>query len=204
MPPNVAAWLGTDPLPPVISPGPNNRPTFVTLGTIEARKNHMLLLNVWARLIERLGSSAPQLLIIGQRGWEATEVFQRLDHDDRLKGHVFELSNCSDDDLAGHLHSATALLFPSFAEGYGLPLVEALAVKVPVITTDLPVFRELCGDIPTYVAPEDMAGWEAKILNYAQPNSATRAAQLQRMESFQAPSWSDHFAAVAAWLDSLS
>ena len=202
MPESIAAWLGAEPLP---FPLPEQvdvpeRPTFVTLGTIEARKNHLFLLGIWSQLIETLGDQAPQLLIIGQRGWEAEPVFDRLDHDDSLKGHVIELGQSSDDQLAIHLATARALLFPSFVEGYGLPLIEAFSAGVPVIASDLPVFREIGGDIPDYLGPADALGWNDAIFRYARPDDAARNAQLERMKSFREPDWDGHFDAVETWL----
>jgi len=179
---------------------PPARPTFVVLGTIEARKNHRLLLDVWARLIERLGDRAPRLLIIGQRGWEADDIFDRLDHDPQLRGHVVELNLCSDLQAAQHLASARALLFPSRVEGFGLPLIEALAAGVPAIAGDLPVFREVCGDFPDYLDPSDIAAWENAVLDYAASDSRARARQLARMTKFVPPTWDKHFERVEAWL----
>ena len=202
-PPSLAAWLGTDALPLPRTIRVPERPTFVVIGTIEARKNHLMLLDIWSRLVARFGSQAPRLLIIGQRGWEADDVFAALDRDHVLRGHVIELSRCSDEELAGHLAEARALLFPSLVEGYGLPLVEALEIGVPVIASDLPVFREICGEIPTYLNPSDAAAWEAAIIDFAQPDSEARTAQLNRMQGFHAPSWSRHFQAVEAWLSTL-
>jgi glycosyltransferase involved in cell wall biosynthesis len=202
MPPSVVAWLGSEPLslPPS---EPERRPTFVVLGTIEARKNHLMLLNIWLRLIDRLGDDAPRLLIVGQRGWKAEAVFDRLDRNEKLRGHVVELNHCSDDELARHIANATALLFPSLEEGYGLPLIEALGAGVPVIAGDLPVFREIVGQIPTYLGSSDDAAWEAAILDYAQSDSAARAAQLDRMKTFVPPSWRTHFGVIEAWLRKL-
>jgi glycosyltransferase involved in cell wall biosynthesis len=204
MVPALAAWLGTDPQPRGTPADRAPKPTFVILGTIEARKNHLLLLNIWSRLAKRLGPETPRLLIIGQRGWEADAVFRRLDHDVPLREHVVELGSCSDQQVSRHLQSARALLFPSFTEGYGLPLIEALAAGVPAIASDLPVFRELCGDIPTYLDPNDEPGWEAAILDYAQLDSASRTAQVERIRSFAAPTWADHFAAVESWVRTLA
>jgi len=201
-PPSHAAWLGIDALPPIEFVQPK-RPTFVTLGTIEARKNHLLLLNIWERLIDRLGVEAPRLLIIGQRGWEADAVFDILNRNEKIRGHVIELNHCSDEELAKHLGSARALLFPSLAEGYGLPLIEALAVGIPAIASELPVFRETCRDIPTYLKPTDEAGWMTAILEYARPDSVERREQLQRMDGFSPPTWESHFESVEAWLASL-
>jgi len=203
-PPSVAAWLGTDTFTVASNTANPDRPTFVVLSTIEARKNHMMLLDIWSRLIDRLFDKAPRLLIIGQRGWEAEDVFKRLDEDKKLRGHVIELNDCPDAELARHLASARALLFPSLAEGYGLPLVEALGSGVPVIASDVPVFREIGGDIPKFVDASASADWIAAILDYAQDNSASRAAQIERMQGFRTPTWDDHFKTVEAFLATLA
>jgi glycosyltransferase involved in cell wall biosynthesis len=203
MPPSHVAWLGVDPFSRVRSADRSSRPTFVTLGTIEGRKNHLLLLKIWSRLVDRLGSAAPRLLIVGQRGWEAQPALELLDRSEKLRGHVIELGHCLDAELAAHLTAARALLFPSFTEGYGMPMVEALGAGAPVIASDLPVFRELCGTIPTYLSPLDESGWETAIMNYAQPGSPERASQCQRMKAFHAPTWEEHFNNVEAWLRTL-
>jgi glycosyltransferase involved in cell wall biosynthesis len=163
-----------------------------------------MLLEIWSRLVDRLGPGVPRLLVIGQRGWEAEKAFELLDYSEKLRGHVIELNHCSDAQLTHHLASARALLFLSLAEGFGLPLVEALGNGVPVIASDLPVFRELGGDIPLYLDPLDAGAWEAAILDYAQRDSKARAAQLGRSGDFQAPDWKGHFDAVEGWLRSLA
>lgn len=204
MPPHTVAWLGSEEslATSISSPAPT-RPTFVVLGTIEGRKNHETLLRVWTRLVERLGPKAPRLLIIGQRGWEAQAVFDCLDRLENLQDAVIELNSCSDDEIAQHLSSSRALLFPSIIEGYGLPLIEALAAGVPVIASDLPVFREIAGNRPDYLDPRDEAAWERAILDYANDGSASRAVQMNRIEGFTPPTWTEHFARVEAFLRSL-
>jgi glycosyltransferase involved in cell wall biosynthesis len=204
MPPHTVAWLGSEEslATSISSPAPT-RPTFVVLGTIEGRKNHETLLRVWTRLVERLGPKAPRLLIIGQRGWEAQAVFDRLDRLENLQDAVIELNSCSDDDIAQHLSSSRALLFPSIIEGYGLPLIEALAAGVPVIASDLPVFREIAGNRPDYLDPRDEAAWERAILDYANDGSASRAAQMNRIEGFTPTTWTEHFGRVEGLLRSL-
>lgn len=203
-PPAIAAWLGSEPLPNCGDDASPDRPTFVVLGTIEARKNHLMLLEIWSRLIDRLGEKAPRLLVIGQRGWEADDVFDLLDKPARFRGLVRELGQCSDEALGRHLRSATALLFPSKAEGYGLPLIEALEVGLPSIVSDLPVFHEIGGDIPLYLEPTDATAWEKAILDFAKPDSRSRKAQLAKLQGFQAPDWACHFRRVEKFLASLA
>lgn len=203
MPPAVAALLA--PGMSGISPGirPMASPYFVILGTIEPRKNHWMLLHLWRGLVERLGEAAPRLVVIGQRGWECENVVDMLERCERLTGFVIEKSGCPDTELVTYLCHAQALLFPSFAEGYGIPLVEALALGVPVIASDLPVFREVAGEIPEYIDPLDGKRWSELVSDYANPDSRLRAAQLDRMGGFKAPTWADHFARVDALLDRL-
>jgi len=203
MPPAIAAHLA----PPVLpSPGSNplGRPYFVMLGTIEPRKNHWMVLQVWRHLIEKHGSAAPQLVIVGQRGWECENVVDLLERAAHVREHVIELPRCSDAQLVTYLHHAQALLFPSFAEGYGLPLVEALSAGTPVIASDLPVFKEIADDIPDYLDPLDGLGWLSLIEAYSATGSATRDAQQARMRQFVPPSWQQHFERVDAFLEKLS
>lgn len=200
----IAAPLGTE-LPHEGSDGGSKaeRPTFVMLGTIEARKNHLLLLQIWARLVRAYGRDTPRLLVIGQRGWECEQVFDLLDRSEELRGAVVEVRRCTDTELKSHLRSARALLFPSLVEGYGLPLIEALASGTPVIASDLPVFHEIGQEVPDFIDPLNGPAWQEAIISYAQDDSPDRNAQLARLADFRAPTWNGHFATVNTWLGTL-
>ncbi|GGC56414.1 capsular polysaccharide glycosyltransferase biosynthesis protein [Siccirubricoccus deserti] len=200
MPPLQVAPLGIERMAPPLG-GLPTEPYFVCLGTIEPRKNHLLLLQLWRGLVARLGPRAPRLLLIGRRGWENEHILRMLDRCTSLRGTVQELGALPDAPARRLLAGARALLFPSFAEGYGLPLAEALALGVPAIAADLPALREVGGAVPDYLDPADGAAWGRAILDYATPGSAARAAQLRRLESWQPPGWEAHFAAVDRLLD---
>lgn len=202
MPASVVAWPGTPELPRLAARA-EPEPTFVVLGTIEGRKNHRLLLTIWKELVERLGTAAPRLAIVGRRGWQADDVFATLDTQD-FEGKVVEMGALGDDRLAEVLAGARALLFPSFAEGYGIPLTEALAMGVPVIASDLPVFREIGQGVPRLIAPTDQAGWTAAILDYARHDSKDRAAQVSRLLTVRLPQWNDHFGRVDNFIKTLN
>jgi len=193
MPPALAAPLAPATFSQEVRQRPLSEPYFVMLSTIEPRKNHWLMLHVWRRLVEGLGEKAPRLVVIGQRGWECENVLDLLERCHVLRGFVIEKRNCSDAELETYLRHAQALLFPSFAEGYGLPLVEALSLGVPVIASDLPVFREIANDIPEYLDPLDGTGWLNCVESYSRPDSQLRADQILRMANFAAPTWSTHF-----------
>jgi glycosyltransferase involved in cell wall biosynthesis len=198
-PPVAVAPFGVD-LPseaPSVTP-PVQPPYFVCVGTIEARKNHLLLLNLWRQLGAELGVAAPRLVLIGQRGWETENAIDMLERCPALRGLVLERSNVPDDEAARLVGGAQALLLPSFAEGFGFPLIEALALGVPVLCSNLVALRENGGVVPEYLDPLDGAGWRDAVVDYAQPGSARRAAQLRRLSNWVPPSWRDHFATVDA------
>ena len=203
MPPAVVAPLAPAQLTTTEACSLINKPYFVILGTIEPRKNHWLLLQLWRQLIERLGQAAPSLVIIGQRGWECENVVDLLERCTTLRGFVFEYSACTDSELAAWLLHARALLFPSFTEGFGMPLVEALAMGVPVIASDLPVFREIAGDIPEYIDPLDGKRWGEMIAAYTSVENPLRPAQCHRMGGFIPPTWETHFVQVEELMESL-
>jgi glycosyltransferase involved in cell wall biosynthesis len=203
LPPSVVARLASGVKRRPLASRPLPAPYFVMLGTIEPRKNHWFMLHVWRRLIEQFGAAAPKLVVIGRRGWECENVVDMLDRCEILKGTVIEEAHCSDDQLHAYLQHAQALLFPSFVEGYGMPLAEALALNVPVLASDLGVFHEIADDIPDYLDPLDGPGWLARIQAYANTDSRARSAQLKRIERFREPTWAEHFAHVDRLLEML-
>lgn len=192
------ALLGTEPLSPTLSVAqPDERPYFVCLGTIEPRKNHLLLLHLWRHFAETLPAGAvPRLLVIGRRGWENEQIVDMLERCPALVGHVEELGDCSDARMAALLRDARALLMPSFAEGYGMPVAEALSLGTPVLSSDLAALREVGGTTPDYIDPLDGPGWRASILDHAARGPAYRA-QMQRLPQWRAPGWGEHVAIVA-------
>ena len=202
MPPATVALISGHRSSPDVPPCKLDKPYFVTVGTIEGRKNHILLLELWRRLVAELGREAPILLVIGQRGWEADPAFALLDDLAGWNGAVQEIAGANDEELASAIAGARALLMPSFAEGFGLPVIEALQVGTPVIASDLPVFREIAGDMPTYLDPTDSMAWEAAIRDFSGA-ALERDRQLARIRGFQAPTWTSHFRIVEDWLRTL-
>jgi len=203
VPPTVVASLASG--LPGLAPGPRpiKAPYFVVLGTIEPRKNHSLLLQIWRQLAEHSGEAAPRLVIVGQRGWKHENVVDMLERSERLRGFVFEENNCSDEKVITYLHHAQALLYPSFAEGHGLPVSEALSLGVPVIASDLPVFREFAGAIPEYANPLDAQRWMELVDEYTDAHSARRRAQLERIADYRPTTWAQHLNTVDEFLSQL-
>jgi len=123
-----------------------------------------------------------------------------LDRCDSLKPHVVEMNAVGDEQLWPLLRGARAMLFPSFVEGWGMPMVEALTLGVPVIASDIPAFREAGVGIPDLLPPLEGGAWGQAVLDYTSPGSEARAAQLALLTRYRPPTWSEHFAKLLDWL----
>lgn len=198
------ALLGTqDDSVPAETIAPPAEPYFICIGTIEPRKNHLLLLNLWRAMADKLpAASIPRLMIVGRRGWENEQVIDMLERCPALHGHVEELNGCSDRRMQALLRGARTLLLPSFAEGYGMPVAEALSVGVPVICSDLPALREAGGEVPDFLDPLDGPAWTTHILDHFRAGPL-HIAQKDRMGRWRAPSWDDHIAIACEAIDDL-
>lgn len=191
-PPTCVASLGLEtaflerPADPVAG-----QPYFVCVGTIEPRKNLAFLLALWRRLSCDLGERTPQLVLVGRRGWENESVIDHIERSPPVVRYVHEVNSLQDGQLARLIAGATALLAPSFAEGFDLPVAEALALSTPVIASDIPVHRELAGDA-ALVDPLDGPGWLAAIKAALEPS--------RNPPTPRAPTWERHFAIVGAAL----
>ena len=173
---------------PARQAGLDAAPYFVICGTIEPRKNHALLLDVWEKLAARRGADTPRLILVGRRGWRNEGVFERLDRLEASGALVLEAQNISTPALAALIAQARGLLSPSFAEGFGIPVAEALALGTPVVAADTDVYRELWSGQETLLPPSDVDGWLGAIeaLAAAPRRDPRRALQ----------TWEGHAAAV--------
>lgn len=139
----------------------NKKNQFIYVSTIEPRKNHALLLNVWKKIINETNSSAetPKLIIIGRRGWNNQLTFDMLDKNASLREFIVEINNASDDEIIRYIDESKAMLFPSFDEGWGLPIVESLAIGTPVICSDILVHHECTQGNAIFLDPIDGLSW---------------------------------------------
>jgi glycosyltransferase involved in cell wall biosynthesis len=178
----------------------NAPPYVVMIGTLEPRKNYALMLEVWRRL-SASSSTPPKLVCVGGRGWNGAHDGELTAAVEALGGRAALASGLPAPALRALLAHARALAAPSFAEGYGIPLVEALTLGVPTICSDIEAFRETSQGCATFVSPHDVEAWTQRILDLADPehlNAARNAAK-----NFRAPDWPHYFAGIDAFLGSL-
>lgn len=139
-------------------------PYFLTVSTVEPRKNHALLLRVWRSIVAEMGDAAPHLLIVGSPGHNASEILSPIAADPALARRVHHIVGLSSATLATLLLGACGLLCPSLAEGFGLSLLEAEAMQVPAIASDIPSHREIAGAFTSLLSTNNDDSWRSAIL----------------------------------------
>ena len=130
--------------------------TFLMVGTVEVRKNHITALKALLEVMKSNPEEDIQLLIIGKLGWLVEEFTELLSKDVQLQKKVLWLQDASDVELHWAYKNSTALIAASFTEGFGLPLVESARFGLPIICSDIPIFREVTKGNAIYFPPFDV------------------------------------------------
>lgn len=163
---------------------PGFGPFFVSIGTLEPRKNQLFLLQLWRELRALMGEDTPRLLLIGARGWENENILDMLQRSPSLNGFVFELHGLSTEAVALLLKDCAALLMPTFAEGFGLPVAEALAAGAHVIASDIPVFQSYPHSNLKLNDPLDGPKWIQSIRDASQGQRSNAEPERPASETF--------------------
>ncbi|MEB0047075.1 MULTISPECIES: glycosyltransferase family 1 protein [unclassified Pseudomonas] len=144
-------------------------PVFLMVSTIEPRKNHDYLLDAFERAWAS-GSKA-RLCIAGHIGWKCDALLARVRTHPQLNQRLFMFNDLSDTSLEHAYSHASALVFPSYVEGFGLPLVEAMQRGLPAMGSDIAIFREIGGEFMAYfdlTDPQSLADLVAGFENSSQ------------------------------------
>jgi glycosyltransferase involved in cell wall biosynthesis len=155
---------------------------ILSVGRLEPRKNHLGLVRAYARL----GNSAPPLVLAGQRdfGYEALFLSKKALG---LEGRVHIFEDVSDGELPALYRHAQVFAYPSFAEGFGVPPLEAMASGTPVITSSVTALPEVVAEAALLVDPQDTNALTAnlqKLLQSPNERERLRNAGLQRARSY--------------------
>jgi glycosyltransferase involved in cell wall biosynthesis len=160
-PPGVATTLpsGLDPHDHTSTQEHGSNEYALMVGTIEARKNHLLAFNAWQELINSHGSeNIPTLICVGKIGWNSEEFQERLRATNNLDGKIMLRSEgVTDSELAQLYRNAAFTIYPSNYEGWGLPVSEALMFGTPVVAANNSSLSEAGGDLACYFPTGDLA-----------------------------------------------
>ncbi len=162
-------------------------PYLLMVGTIDPRKNHKLLLDAYEGGLKELGM---HLVIAGHKGWEVDDFLERMEsHEDFGKG-VWHVNGASDEEIDYLYQRCYALAFPSYVEGYGLPIIESMVRGVPVIAADTPINMEVGGEYALYFGqdkPEELVNIVTELLSKPEKYQALK----EKLKNFIPPTWEE-------------
>lgn len=157
------------------------------VGTIEPRKNLINLLHAFKSLKNK--KDIPhKLVLVGKDGWFFEEIYKTIGQLE-LENEVIRTGFAQDEDIPYLLNGADTFIYPSFYEGFGLPVLEALSCGVPTITSDVSSLPEVGGDAVKYVNPEDPVDIENKIFEFLHSESEREKFSARGLKQAEKFSW---------------
>jgi glycosyltransferase involved in cell wall biosynthesis len=174
------------------------------VGTIEPRKGHHMILDVWQRLLEK---GVPQrhgfkLVLAGQWGWKMDDLRRRLAAPGAFAGSVLHVAEAEDALLAALYRDCAFCLLPSLQEGFGMPVIEAFARGKAIIASTAGALPEVVGGLSPCLPPGDGEAWLAMLEQWVEDETARAPYEAAIRASFKPVSWdqaaAENFAAAAA------
>lgn len=150
---------------------------FLSLSTLEPRKNLRLLIEAYQKLVIESDCNIP-LVLAGRKGWKIDNLLE--DIDDQVKNQIYFTGFVDDEDLPAIYRGAEFFVFPSKYEGFGLPPLEAMACGVPVLSSDAASMPEVLGDAAMYFKSEDVNSLFAKIREMMSITEEMRVQMIER------------------------
>jgi glycosyltransferase involved in cell wall biosynthesis len=178
-------------------PDMEGRPFVLFVSTIEIRKNHRLLYHVWERLVQRHGDRTPLLVFVGLIGWGIGPLVTSIRTNPLVKDRIRLFDNLGDEELTWLYRNCLFTVFPSFYEGWGLPVVESLALGKPCICSTAPGVVEASQGMATAVDPLDLPAWVAAV-EHLWLDPEARDLATRRLQTFRAQTWREHGEALVA------
>jgi glycosyltransferase involved in cell wall biosynthesis len=168
-----------------------NEDYVLCVGTIEIRKNHMYLVEVWERLIRQFPGPVPNLVFVGKWGWEIAPLQKYLEGSDYLGGRLYIYGGISDGELAFLYKNSLFTIYPSFAEGWGLPVGESLSYGKPCIASSVTAIPEVGGALCKYFDPFDVEDGYRVVFDVLADRPALAAWTKRVRSEFRPKTWKD-------------
>ncbi len=170
---------------------------LLMVGTIEPKKNHQLLYNVY-KLASMKKIDLPKLVIVGRRGWRSDDIFGIMSEDPEVKDKFVWLLNASDEELSWLYDHCLFTVFSSLFEGWGIPVAESLSRGVPVLASNATSLPEVGGDFAEYFTPTASEECLTKIVNWLKPDVLAKAQA--KVKRYKPTSWDDSFHQIKSYL----
>ena len=166
------------------------RPFILYVSSIERRKNHQVIVNAYARLVEEgHGDILPLLVFVGMWGWGVKDMATEIGLDPRLAHRILILGDIDDDTLVSLYRNCRFTVFPSFYEGWGLGISESLAAGKFCLASNAGALPEAGGDLVEYIDPLDGLGWSRRLLHYIRDDDALRAQEARIRSDYTVVGW---------------
>jgi glycosyltransferase involved in cell wall biosynthesis len=175
------------------------------VSTLEARKNHALLLRVWRRLLADLPrDQVPTLVFAGRIGWLVSDLMQQLENAQWLGGKIRLVRDPTDAELAALYRDCQFTLFPSLFEGWGLPISESLALGRPCIASNRTSLPEAGGALARYFDPENVDDAYRTIRDVILDPAGLQAWRERVAREFRHVSWDESATLIRSTMDPLT
>jgi len=196
------AHNGVDPqfLDGVSRSAPVEPPFFLAIGNLQPRKNLVTLIRAYRRLVRERPDVPERLVIVGKEFFRAGSLYAEAD-ELRRAGRIVFTGYLADDELVGLLQRATAFAYPSVYEGFGLTVVEAMAVGAPAMAADIPVMREVAGADAMLLPVTDEAAWADGLARMASDQALRSSLAARGRERAAGFSWERSARAVVSTLE---
>jgi glycosyltransferase involved in cell wall biosynthesis len=165
-------------------------PYVLMVGTLESRKNIWGLANVWKRIVDKLGLNAPRLIFAGQRGWLSDDFYDFLRGTGNVNGYVRIVGDATDLELKYLYENCQFTVYPSYYEGWGLPVGESLWFGKVCVTSTTSAMPEVGGNACVYADPHDLNDLYDKLLDLI-VNADRRADLARRIDRGALRRWRD-------------
>ena len=175
----------------------------ITVSTFEPRKNYQVLYQA-VKHAQLLGLRLPRILIVGRPGWSTEELQQMIRADPTTQDALVWLDEVSDNELAWLYENALFTVFPSIAEGWGLPVSESIHFGKFCIASDQASLPEIAGDLIDYVSPYDAAGWAEAISGLAGDRALLAERTDRLVREYRPRTWDSFVDVVKSGISGLS
>ena len=177
------------------------RPFFICVSTLDVRKNHRLLYDAWRRLATDDPAACPDLLCIGTPHLHVADLLREIQGDRLVNGRMHVLHGIDDRELAWYYRHCLATIYPSWYEGWGLPVAESLGQGKMCLASNATSIPEISADLPEFFAPHD-SGRLVDLVGRVLRDPGWRAArEAEIRRSFRPTAWTDTAAQVLEALD---
>ena len=173
-------------------------PFVLCVGTLEPRKNHALLFQVWRRLVVRHGAEAvPTLVLVGRVGWYMEDFMRQLKVTGYVEKRVVHLQGVTNAELSQLYDQCLFTAFPSFSEGWGLPITESLARGKVCVCSNVTSMPEAGGDYALYIDPYDTSAAHDLVERLIY-DGETLSREEAKLATFHPPAWAEASAGLRA------